>query len=515
MLTPSAYRDGELYSALLSFIREHGEITYPQFDSAIMTELNLFDIPDREYIIAVEQTADQILKALPAFKRIFARPIIRLKDTKEIVPIQAVRLIDNHSLSHASSHSELWENIVDGCIRPRKLMTIEYVESYAIYENIAFACAVDSVLSFVKKTLMKLKDTLYGCRDLHFNFLDRTHHDLYFLAIGKLHLEYSRARASHADISRCIGKLLLIEKTLRLKLSSPVYRKCRRKEYALTLKKTNIFRAHKDYAEIFHILQLFEEHSGKDEQIHLDLSPATEEYKAFCLCLTLFAVGHFHFRFADQVSLRLDPFEAEADFADWHLTMRLVRHETADALLLTVDQERSYTSCLLFCNRAGLTEEKLRCLQEDIEADEYLFCTPNEYGSSDTVYLSIFDIDSFRRIQQIILRGMIYADSKFRTCAFCGNTMSKTDNGYECDVCRAEIVRARCPETGKRYLVSGIRRHISAADIEKGNAERRQFLHDRLNESQFHFRNITPITPDGSPLCPHCGGQHTPEGKNG
>lgn len=508
MLPPSSYQSGGLYASLLAFAQAHNGINYRQFDSYVLKELELFDIPDNEYILAVEEMADRIMKALPAFKRVFARPIIRLKDTKEIVPIHAVRMIDNHSLAHASSHSELWEDIVDGCIRPRKLMTIEYVETYAIYENIAFAYAVDTILSFVKKTLMKLKDTLYGCRDLHFNFLDRTHHNLYFLAIGKLHLEYSRARASHADISRCIGKLLLIEKTLRLKLSSPVYRKCRRKEYSITLKKTNIFRSHKDYAEVFRILQLFEDSAAHTDDYHIEVSPSCEEYRIFCLFLSLFAIGHYHFELKDDAIFRFDQFDSECAFLDWRLRLRTVEHESTTALLFTVSKERDFTTCVMFRNKTEITREQLQRFKAEIAADEYLFCSPNEYGENDTLYLSIFDIDSFRRIQQLLLRGMIRSDTKFRVCAFCGNEMEKTDTGYECEVCRAEITEAICPETQKLYLVSGIKQYISAADVERSNLEKRQFLHDRLHEARFHFRNITPLSADGRPICPHCGKQH-------
>ncbi|MBQ7321131.1 MAG: hypothetical protein IJW99_03460 [Clostridia bacterium] len=498
------------YASLHTFAQTHEHVTYPQFDACILRELSLFDVPDGAYIGAVEQMADRIIAALPAFQRIFARPIIRLKDTKEIVPIEAVRIIDNHSLAHASSHSELWEDVADGCIRPRKLMTIEYVETYAIYENIVFAHTVDNVLRWIKHSLMRLKDTLYGCRDLHFNFLDRTHHNLYFLAIGKLHLEYSLAHASHADLTRCMDKLLFIEKTLRKKLSSPVYRSCKGKKKKISLKKTNIFRSHKDYGEIFRIAMTFDNDPEESEEDRSLILPTDAAYRSFCLLLSLFAIGHFHFEFSNEEPICFSAPDVGATFLDWRLRVRTARLEDTDMLLFTVQKEETYTAALIFGERQAVTAERLKDIREAFNASEYCFCSPNSYGEEDTLYLSIFDIDSFRRIQQLLLRCMIYADRTHTHCAFCGQPMKQTARGYECDVCHAVLSHAVCPKTQKEYYVSSIARHRFHSHTAKDEQERRKFLHDRLGEARLHFRNITALTEEGAPVCPHCRRVHEP-----
>ncbi len=226
--TPGQY-SSNLYEDLLKFTEAHPRMNYAEFDSFILKEISLFDVPDDEFLANTEKVVDKIIAALPSLKRIFARPIIRLTDVDQIVSIEAVKVVDNRSIVHAAAHSELWDDISKDYIKPRKLMTIDYSESYSIYENIAFAYAIDTILAFIKQALVRLKDILYGCRDMYFNLLDRTHHNLYFLAIGKLHLEYVHARLSHPSFIRCVEKLLFVDKVLRAKLSSPVYVNCKKK----------------------------------------------------------------------------------------------------------------------------------------------------------------------------------------------------------------------------------------------------------------------------------------------
>ena len=501
----SLCRGDAVYAPMADFFRAHAQMTYPQFDRAVMEELRLFDVPDSEMLAAVEQTADRIIRALPAVQRIFARPIIRLRDTQEIVPIESVRMTDSHALFHAASHSELWEDIVDGCIRPRKLMTVTYIETYAIYENIVLARTVDAILSFVRHTVLQLRDSLYGCRDLHFNLLDRTHHSLYFLALGKLHLEYAHARASHTDPARCIEKLLFIDRSLRPKLSAPLYRSCKGKRLTEAPKKTNIFRSHKDYKAVYDLALLL---AAGAEETDTALSPQSEGYRAYVRFLALFAMGHYHFAFPQEAFWERDRFRAECAFRRWRLTLTAVSDGTVNALRFAMHKDRSHTACLLLCEKADLTEGQLAAFQQAYPAEEYLFCSPNSGGDTDALYLSIYDIDSFRRIQQLLLRGMILADETHDICPFCGSPTRRTEQGYQCDVCRAEIARARCPESGRPYWTSGILHHTSPMALERDHRERRQFLHDRMNESRLHFRNITPLAPDGTPLCPHCGRPH-------
>jgi len=184
------HRNDNEYCGVLNFSINNNNITYKQFDEHIINDLSLFNIPSDSYFSAIEKNLNIVLNALPAIKRIFSRPTVYLKDKHEIVPVEAVKVVNNSTLSHVSYHTELWDNIDEDGIKPRKLLTIEKKENYVIYENIIFSRVVKSVLKYLDEILLMIKDLLYDCQDLNFNILDRTHHKLYFLALGKLHIEY-------------------------------------------------------------------------------------------------------------------------------------------------------------------------------------------------------------------------------------------------------------------------------------------------------------------------------------
>ncbi len=499
---------GGAYTEILAEARSAGNITYSEFDELVLKKVSLFDVPDDDYLFIIEQTLDKIISALPAFKRIFAKPIIRLTDAREIVPIEAVKLIDNHSLMHVAARSELWDDVTERGIKPRKLMTTEPVETYSIYENIAFVYAVDTILAFIKQTATIFKDIMYGSKDLHFNLLDRTHHSLYFVAIGKLHLEYSRARAEQSDWTRCIDKLLFVDKTLRAKLRSPVYLKCKKTRTHLDLKKTNIFRSHKDYATVYNILKWFENDMENVTIKSIGISSNSKEYGAFCSFLSVFAAGHFNFAFPSNARFDLCSLDTECHFKDWTLKLKKISTGLCDGILFTVAKDREFSSFISFCEKSSLSPVALERLREEVRADEYLFCSANSYGEKDVLYLNVYDVDSFRRIQQLLLRSMIWSDEKRDVCPFCGHPLEATEDGHECQVCRGQLLERICPETNKKYYISKIKQVRALAQTEKENYEKRRFLHDRQDEAQLHFRNISPISSDGTPSCPHCGKYH-------
>lgn len=507
MQDSSENKNDSVYADYLKFSTENRHISYSEFDSHVLNDLKLFDVPSEKHLGNIEEALDRIIHALPAIKRIFARPVIRLRDKDEILPIETVKIINNHSLKHASFHSELWDDIDEDCgIRPKKLLTIEHIETYTLYENLVFVHTVDAILSFVKRSISLFKDILYGCQDLHFNLLDRTHHNSYFLAIGKLHIEYAKAQNNHIAVwTRCIEKLLFIDKTLRAKLSSPVYRKCKKKvNDKITLKKTNIFRCHRDYAQLYSLAIWFEQNKRKTGESSYSDFTDNEEFSAFCALLSVFAIGHFNFTFADSERLSFQDLDAQADFLSWHLNVRRTEVNQTNVLLFDVTKNWTYRACLILSEKEGLSQAELERLKTKVSAEEYIFVSPRIHGENGTLYLSVFDVDSFRRIQQVLLRAMIYSDTEHSVCPFCGNELSENEGAYECAVCMAHISERVCPRTNEKYYVSDIaKRSLISARLES-----RKFLHDRYDEAQLHFRNITEITSSGRALCPKCRKEH-------
>ncbi len=488
------------YLSIARFAKEYDKITYLQLDSYTTQKVNLFALPENERFFQMEKLLDKIIAALPAIKRILSKPITRLKDVTNILPIEAVRVINNATMGHISAHTELWGNVTKEGLKPRKLMTLSHEEEYKIYENIALARLVDILLSFVRKNVRMLKDIMYSCQPMRVNLLERTNHLMYFLAIGKLHVGYAHAQDEyHQTHLRCLEKLLFIDKTLRAKLRAPVYRICRKDTFKITLKKTNIFRLQKDYRQVYALLKAF---AQKEEQIQaqaaLEGIPESA-YGEYCTLLSLFAVGHFNFEFDEREKFQFAKLDTRATFAGWTLRIERLKKGRVEGLRFSVTKERTYSASLLFY-RAQEDVEALQAFREKYPADEYLFAEPVSYGERDRVYLNLFDIDSFRRIQQILLRCMVYADEGRETCPFCGMPLTRGEEGYECSLCKTLIREKTCAESGEKYFTTELKDYKLPART----GGERLFI-DRDEEAALFFRNITPLVNGRPILCPRCG----------
>ena len=496
------------YAALLNFATEKNRLSYPDFDNLTLTGVNLFVTPKDDHFREIERTLNKIIQALPALKRIFSKPITRLTEVYNVLPVESVRVINNQSMSHVSRHSELWGDITGGELRPKKLMTLDKREDYKIYENIAFARLINIILAYVKNNIRLLKDIMYAHRDLRVNLLERTNHLNYFLAIGKLHLGYARAQDDyHVAYERCLEKLLFIENTLRAKLHSTVYRQCRHDKSKLTLKKTNVFRLHKDYRQVYVLLKWFSI-GGEGEEDELYIGTASREgYTAYCNMIAVFAAGHFNFEFTTRKRLNFLNLSTEATYCGWKLTMEEYRQDGIRGLLFTFTKEKTYRICLMFRHNGEQQQKKIERFQAKCIADEYYFADPWEYGASGFMYLSVFDIDSFRRVQQLFLRGMVYSDEKRDTCPFCGKKMEKREEGYVCVSCKTEIADKVCAQTQKPYVQTRIYGYKPKFGNEE-TTKRDKFLFDKYAEAQLFFRNVTALDFSGRCICPHCGKTH-------
>lgn len=498
------HRDDNEYRLILDFIKNTNNITYKQFDHHIINDISLFNIPSDTYFSTIEDKLHIILNALPSIKRIFSRPCVYLKDKYEIAPVEAVRVVNNNTLSHVSYHTELWDNITNEGIKPRKLLTIEKKENYELYENIIFSRVIRSVLSYLDEIVMLIKDLLYDCQDLNFNILDRTHHKLYFLALGKLHIEYVLAYERHfTRFSDFIETLLFIEKTIKQRLKSEVYKKCVKNKTKLKLKKTNIFRNHRDYKNIYDLAKKLDLQISDENFKYISHEISQEEYASYINVLLIFSIGHFNFIFDEKETIDLLNINTRCNYLDWTLSIKNIDDEIFNGVVLSFNKDKEYNICLIYDNFIQKSEKLIEEFKDRHKADEYIFISSEDYGKDGNVYISIYDIDSFRRIQQILLKGMIYSDEKFENCPFCGNKLNHNNESYVCNVCRGHIIKKRCPETNEYYYYTVINNDL----LSKKNKElvkKYSHLNDRFNEARYHYRNITQITNDGKYICSKC-----------
>ncbi len=494
----------EEYLAIERFAEEYNRITYLQLDSYTTQKVNLFALPEHERFFAMEFLLDKIIAALPALKRIFSKPITRLKDVDSVLPVEAVRLINDATLRHAAVHTELWEKVEQEGLRPKKLLTLTHEEEYKIYENVAFTRLIDGILSFVRQNLRLLRDIMYSCQPMRFNLLERTNHLMYFLAIGKLHVGYAHAQDSYHYVhQRCMEKLLFIDRTLRAKLKAPVYRICKKDHAKLALKKTNIFRSQKDYRQVYNLLKLL----GEKEDIlggHYAEEFPEKGYADFCTLLALFAAGHFNFTFPEKEEFSFRELHTAATFKGWRLQIERRTVGRVEGLRFLVHKERSYAVCLLFYGGEPFEKAEITAFQSKVPSDEYLFAEPSNYENKEGVYLNLFDVDSFRRLQQLFLRGMVYADETREVCPFCGAPLQKTGEDYECALCKTVISEHTCEETDGRYFST----HLKDYKWQYKPSAGKNFFADKERKGGLFYRNITPLSQSGKLCCPRCGKVH-------
>lgn len=501
---------GDEYASIRRFVEVNPSISYARMDAHLLQHLSLFAIRENFDFEGLESALDQILQALPAIKRIFAKPITRLKDTSDILPVEVVRVVNNRTITHASLHSELWDDITAHGLKPRKLLTLNYEDNYSIYENIVFARVIDLIRHLVGQNIRMLRDMLYTGQDLRFNLLDRDNHLSYYLALGKLHIGYVKEFDQYrVEAERCLNKLLFIDEVIRTRLNSPVYKQCKGKTGKIALKKTNVFRNHKDYHRIYLLSKWFSEAKiGDHTEEDANLRDSGEGYGLFCTLLTIFAAGHFGFTFPEAQPIDFYRVHIECENLDWRLKLDTVFCDSVAAIRLQMCKDVPYSVILLPATDSARGLAMLSRFRLQYDADEYLLATPIE-GAQDSVYLSLYDIESFRRVQQILLRAMIYADERRSICPFCGRPLALSeDQRYECAACRTVIAKQTCSATGRRYFTTEIKNHRLSNERDDAII-RDRLLYMRRLEGQLHYRNITPIGEGAELICPHCKQVHS------
>lgn len=495
----------EDYKGISDFVEANNNIPYSRFDSELLRRVNLFALPENIDFDALNEALEVIIKSLPAIKRIFANPITHIKTTSEILPVESVRVINNETIVHASSHSELWENITADGLKPRKLLTQDNRDNYATYENLIFAKTVDTVLQFVGKNIAFLNSILYTGQDLTFNLLERENHLLYFLSIGKLHTGYVRDHLKYRTAAEsCLEKALFIDRVIRARLGRPVYKNCRHHTGSLVLKKTNVFRMDKEYHKIYVLIKwLAEAKIAEIDGTEARPVGAWDGYRRFCTLLSVFAIGNFNFTFP-ETALDFDELNVTASFLKWNVKLETVGKGDLRAVSLTFMKDRAYRVLLMPVANLAEAKEATKFFKLYLKADEYIPVTPHSEGDS-TVHLSLFDIESFRRIQQVLLRGMIMCDGTLDCCPFCGESLTKHDNAFECELCRTVIERLVCEQTNEPYFATSIKGFSPEAVLDTATTRREKLTQDRQMAGIMHYRNITKLGPKLEAVCPKCG----------
>lgn len=528
------------YATIASFVKNHnGSLDFVHFDYYIVNEAKLFSIRDDFDFDALQRTLYKISCELSPIKRIFSKPLIHLKDQDVILPVESVHRINNETIIHLASHCELWENYSSNGVKPRKLKTVNNQDNYSIYENIAFTRCIDTILSYTGKNLRQLYDFIYSGKLLEFKPTDRIDHLSYYLAIGKLHTGYIRDYVkNYAQIESCINSINMIRKAISSRLHCAVYQKnVKFRNDKFILRKTNILKMHKDYKRIYNLLKYFQsENISYDGDCPCDCPEEfNQTYYWFCELLSVFSISHFNFMIDEKSGeglIDFDNLKLDFNFVNlghghnsWKISIESVTYNGVKIIQIDVRKNKTYRIAIVPETR----EEEIKRLFEKLDgykASKVIVATPFE-DYSEGIYLSVDSINSFRRVQQAILRAMIYSDTEREVCAFCGDELElmTSDNGevkadsngnyvYFCPTCRQQIHTVVCPvakNAGKyvnSFFATTIKGYKQYVDSNRRISFEQEYMFNRQVEEQMHFRNITRITSDLDIVCPFCGRVH-------
>lgn len=501
------------YTLIEPFKNSHKKLTYLQLDYSFVNDLILFTIDPNFNFENLEAKIDKIIAAMPSLKTIFAKPFIHLKEEDKILPIEAVRVINNNSIQHISSHTELWSDVDKKGVKPLKLMTLSYIDNYGIYENLVFCNVIDEILSFTRTNISYLKELLYTNQSIEFNLLERLNHLSYFLAIGKLHTGYSRNFDSYYAISlRCLNKLQFISNILKPRLKRPVYANNKVRPKTIKLHKTNILGMQKEYRQVYKLAKMFEQDQilAKEENDY-DPIALQGDYFIFCELLIVFSIMHFNFTVDQDVLFDFDNLDVTFNFKKWTLNLKRLSTKDHDSLIeLTITKDTKYKIVIL-PSISDDSFETLKKIRKHYIANEFVLFNPFEENKHKATFINITNLDSFRRIQRIILHGMIYCDSQREDCPFCNNKLeldldlsSEDRPVYVCPSCRTEIHLAVCPTKKRKYYYT----KISNYNVPTFEDEKDSWLKNRKIEALMYYRNITKIDEEGNIICPFCGKIH-------
>jgi len=506
------YEAYERYANLMNdvneFVKTHRFMSFMEFDSYISHEITLFSIDPNLDFEQLERSIQKIKKSLPSLKRIFQKPIISLKDVEEVMPVENTRIINQKTFLHLANHSHNVANITKRGIKPRKLLTRLNEDNYGIYENIVFCKTIDTILAYARKNRKMLENVLYASDMAEFNVLEKMNHINFILALGKLQTGYIRDFKQYLSLSRSLlHELAHIDRTLKARLNKPVYRKNKNQNKKVRLKKTNIFLKQKDYRQTFKLYKFMRSKPESDYSNHTTMSIRSlrGNYLRYVQMLMLFAIGHFNFNRDEREKMDLQALSTRFINKNWTLDIKTLENRE---ILLTFSKDTTYT--ILFTDRAFTKEETL-CFN-DAKIDEHLTVSPvsDAYLNRDDIYINVDDINSFRRLQQSLLKGMIHSDSTRDVCPFCGGRLNENQRlgFYQCQDCMLQIKEDVCNETNQSFFYTENANQRKQDLVAKHILDNVDYEDDLKIESLMYFRNITKINEQGDIICPHCNNVH-------
>lgn len=523
------------YQMIAEYIDKHPQFNYLDFEYATSYELVLCTFFKPMDFNIMKNLIHEIHKYLPFIINIFRKPYIHLKEKEILQPVEAAMRINYKTINYLSKHSERWKSIDDrtGSIEPDKLLTKIYVDDYSIYENVVFYNLINKIFTFLMRTIYYLSDILETFNDsIQLDAVNRFNHQMYYLAIGKLYVGFYNMENT-AEIAAVLEDAKnLYKQLIRYKTRDVYTHNINTKPLNGDIKKTNLFAMHKDYKHVYTLYKKFKKKTFivNDYGSYLKQTTSQRFYQMFCEMLTLFAISNFNFKNYNSEDIYKDgEVRGNFNFKNWELRISSQYNYAIglDTIAIKISYLDNAINYLIIPMSYYIAQERKKQYEIIIHRlnsigevyDKYFFFEPFDYEDNSlnsysiryekddiaTFYailpIAISEINSFRRIQKILLEGMVISNNKFDICPFCGEALTNQENHYLCNKCRTVIKPITCNNCNNAFVAS-------YSDIKTRKKNRRSEAIEGLmdfykQERQYYFRNTVFISKAGI-HCPYC-----------
>lgn len=520
----------EQYASIDVFLSKNPNMTYLQFDSKTCEDMVLFSFFPKFDFMRLDSLLESINRTMPYIMNIFIHPVIHLKSEEFIMPLYAVKRIDRNTVRHIMSHPEHWKSIDNGRIKPMRLLTEVYEDDYTIYENKVFCRTMDQMVALLRKYKNIFTDIIYNKISFQLSAMDKSNHMYYYLALGKLYVGYAKSDELFTEkCEKYVKGFDRIISRISANHTRPIYRKNLKSKIGRRIAKTNILAMHKDYRHIFTLKKTLDraDYPAELNELKTISDPLKKNYENFCIMLTIFSIGHFRFRTDESLIFENKEFKGvNFEFEKWHIELLPVKILSLNmgAVVMTVssDIKKHVTLLIPFMSDPdnecpGFFNSILYDIAREYQADNYIFFTaekalrvPTYYSNTPISYgilpVSINDVNSFKRIQRLLLDAMIKVSVTHDICPFCGGTFETNGKMFYCKKCKMELSTIMCENCGKSFYYTS----VNYPAIKEKTVSRENYAADNYwkycqdKDAQMNYRNITDLNSDGSPICPHC-----------
>lgn len=212
---------------------------------------------------AVEETVllddgwiSAVADSLFSIENIVRNPRKFIAEEDSVVEVERAKRTTAKTVRHLASHSRDVSNIVDGEVRPKRVLTTEFVEDLAIYENRFVYTLISRLVTFVEARFRELdgrtnqsditnlcliSDFRYGNSEVHY------------------HSEVSVKEPPHDNerverIATLLDRIEVIRKRLRILQATAFYRElAKAKPVRPPIMKTNLLRSQLDYKKCYQL----------------------------------------------------------------------------------------------------------------------------------------------------------------------------------------------------------------------------------------------------------------------